>query len=186
MKTLQDPQKIQEVKEYYEAFETTQTDYFNYWLDNTFGNWDYWLSLSLTVLPWAAWFIIRKKQSQARLLLAGSFIIIVASWLDFLGIALHLWYYTGKAFPTIPSYVPWDFSLLPVAVMLWLQYRPNLNPYLKAVIFAAAVSFIAEPLFEFVGLYQPVKWNHFYSFPIYILIYLVCYRIIKTKTFDEI
>jgi hypothetical protein len=68
--------------------------------------------------------------------------------------------------------------------MLWLQFKPTLNPFLKAVIYSSLTSFIGEPLFEWIGFYTTVKWSVFYSFPIYIMIYLIAERISKAKSFD--
>lgn len=107
---------------------------------------------------------------------------IIASWLDFLGVALGLWYYMYDITYLIPNYFPWDFTLLPVITMFFIQIKPNVNPIIKAVIFSAIFSFIAEPFFIWVGLYEPLKWEHIFPFPIYILIYFVADFISKRNS----
>lgn len=186
MKPLLDEEKIKKSDEFYDKIHQVEMEYMKYWQESTLWHWDFWLSLLLVIVPWIVWFIVRKRGSEARLLLAGGFVLIISSWLDFLGIVLGLWHYSGKAIPTIPTYMPWDVSLLPVITMLWLQFKPTLPPLLKASIYAGLASFIGEPLFEWIGLYTSEKWNVFYSLPIYFVIYLIALRISKAKTFDTL
>ena len=70
--------------------------------------------------------------------------------------------------------------------MLCLQIKPTLNPFIKAVIYSVLTSFIGEPIFVWIGLYTTVKWNVFYSFLIWIILYLIAYRISKVKAFDPL
>jgi hypothetical protein len=186
MKKLINEEKIKETEGFFDEIHQIEMDYLQYWQENTLGHWDFWFSLCLTIVPWIIWFVFRKRGSEARLLLAGSFVIIISTWLDFLGVVFGLWHYSGKVFPTIPTYLPWDFCLLPVTLMLWLQINPHWHPFLKAVIYSALTSFVGEPFFEWIGLYTSEHWSSFYSFPIYIVIYLIAYRISRADTFDDL
>ncbi|MFC0471891.1 CBO0543 family protein [Halalkalibacter kiskunsagensis] len=186
MKPLLDTDKIEKSREFYHQIHQIQMEYLKYWQENTLWHWEFWLSSALAVVPWVLWFLFRKRGSEARLLLVGSFTMLVTSWLDFLGVVFGVWHYSGKLLPTIPSFSPWDFSLIPVITMLWLQFKPTLHPFLKAIIYSTFISFIGEPLIEWIGLYSSGQWTPFYSFPIYIVIYLVAYRISKAKTFNDI
>ena len=179
-------EELKKSDEFFEQIHKIEIDYLSYWKESTLWHWEFWLSVSLSILPWVVWFLVRKRGSEARLLLAGSFGLIIASWLDFLGLVFGTWHYSGRVLPTIPTFIPWDFTLIPVTIMLWLQFKPTLNPFLKAIIYSALTSFIGEPLFEWIGLYTTVNWSVFYSFPIYIVIYLISYRISKAKTFDAL
>ncbi|UNJ81252.1 hypothetical protein (plasmid) [Metabacillus dongyingensis] len=106
--------------------------------------------------------------------------------LDFLGVAFGKWYYTGKVIPTIPSYIPWDFVLIPVFVMFLIQFKPHWSPILKGILFAGVSSFVGEPFFKWLGFYVELEWSPFYSFPIYIVIYLISSRLSKVKSFQPI
>lgn len=186
MKPLIGKGKIENSEEFFQRIHQVQVDYFNYWKEYTLWHWEFWLSVVLSIIPWFVWFILRKRGSEARLLLAGVFALSIASWFDFLGLIFGSWHYSGRVLPTIPSFFPWDFTLIPVTMMLWLQFKPTLNPFIKAVIYSALTSFIGEPLFEWIGLYTSVKWSVFYSFPIYIVIYLIAYRISIAKAFEPL
>ncbi|MGS2780453.1 CBO0543 family protein [Robertmurraya sp. GLU-23] len=172
------------MQKFFTSFHQTQKDHFIYWCEKTLWHSKFWILLILAILPWLFWFLFRKRGSEARLLLSGGFVAIISSWFDFLGISLGIWSYNAMLLPTIPSFLPWDFSLLPVITMFWLQYKPSLNLYFKAIVYSGLTAFLGEPLSEWIGLYNPNTWSPFYSFPIYFLIYLVAYRISKTIKFN--
>ncbi|GAA0339764.1 hypothetical protein GCM10008967_32660 [Bacillus carboniphilus] len=186
MNRLIDEKKIKQTDKFFDRIHDIQMEYLDYWKESTLWHWDFWLSLILVILPWVIWFIFRKRGSEGRLLLAGFVSLIIASWLDFIGVVFGLWHYSGKVVPTIPTFFPWDFSLIPVTMMLWLQFRPTANPLLKGMVYAAITSFIGEPLFEWIGLYTPERWSSFYSFPIYTFIYLIAYWFTRMKSFEKL
>ena len=178
--------KIEQSRKLYEEIHQTHTKYRAFWKETTLWHWEFWLSLFLTVFPWIVWWFYRKRGSEGRLLLVGFFVLLVASWFDFLGVAFGAWFYTGKALPAMPTFFPWDFSLLPVSLMLWLQFQPHWNAFVKAVIYALFIAFVGEPFFEWLGFYTPLKWSAYYSFPIYIVIFLVSHRFSKMMSFDTL
>lgn len=180
---IQNPEKIKKVGEIYEKVVDANKDYFDFWLNHTLFHWDFWISLALTILPWAVWLKVRKKGSADRSLFVIFFTVIVTCWLDFVGTSYGLWYYTGKVIPTIPVFVPWDFCVLPVFIALLIEYKPHFSPLVKAMIFAGVSAFIGEPVFLWLGFYVMVNWNILISFPIYFLIYLASYKIGTKKRF---
>ncbi|OAS14796.1 CBO0543 family protein [Paenibacillus oryzisoli] len=186
MRTVQDPEKIKEIGEFFRINSENSTNYYWYWTENTLFQWDFWLSWMFAIIPWIVWSHYHKKKSRGRLLLVGFIAITITSWMDFIGVNIGLWYYTGLAIPTIPSYAPWDFSLLPVFIMFLLQIKPNTSKYLKAAIFSIVSSFVGEPIFLWLGFYKILHWNLFYSLPIYFVIYLICNRVSKQKYFEEL
>jgi len=187
MNTLQSKEKMKQVGEFYQEVSTANQHYLKYWLDHTLFHWDFWLSLILfSIVPIIFWIKIRKKESSNRLLFTGMVVFIISSWLDFLGVVYGKWYYTGKVIPSIPSYVPWDWIILPVFVMTLIEIKPKSSPFLKGLIFASVSTFIGEPLFLWLGFYVIEDWNIQYSFPIYLIIYLFSNRISKIKNFEPI
>jgi hypothetical protein len=184
--TLVSEEQIRRGSEFYDRVVNANKDYFDYWLEETFLHWDFWLSFAFTVIPWIVFVVFRKKESTNRLLYAGLFAMILSFWLDFLGVVFGLWYYAGKVFPTIPSYAPWDFSILPVFIMLLIQYKPKVKAYWKGLIFAGVSAFIGEPFFTWLGFYIAKNWDTLYSFPIYFFIYIACHRLSTVEQFEPI
>lgn len=156
-------------------------EFYKLWLNNLF-TWQWWLALSLIVLPWTFWFLFRKKESTDRLLYAGFFVMVISSSMDMIGIAMSLWSYPINVFP-LPELIPFDISALAVATMLLIQFIPTLNPFIKSILFSAFGSFIFLPTISWLGLYNEMGWKNYYSFPILIVIYLLANLIASKNDF---
>lgn len=99
------------------------------------------------------------------------FVIATATWMDDLGTDLNLWYYPFKIVPVFPQIVPVNYAVLPVTFMLIYQYFPSWRSYIKAMLIMAALySFVAEPALAYLGIYKLLRWQYYYSFPLYMLI----------------
>ncbi len=145
------------------------------WLTQVLFTWHWWLDVALTVLPWILWFIVRQRNLQRRLLFAGLVTALLATYLDMIGMTQGWWTYYTWVVPLMPEYLPWDLAVMPVTVMLFYQYKPNWNPWIKAAIFGMFGAFVSEPLFEWIGIYKRITWEYWYSFPIYIAVFMLGY-----------
>ncbi|HWP98694.1 MAG TPA: CBO0543 family protein [Syntrophomonadaceae bacterium] len=181
-----DPYYIQQMEVAYSLIHQADQLMTTLWLKYVLFGWRWWIGVFLMLAPWILWFIFRKKDSSDRLLYAGLFTILISSWFDVLGILFGLWSYYYPVVPFSPAFVPWDFSLLPVITMAFLQYKPKINPYLKAVIYSVIGSFIAQPLFVWMGYYNSKHWEHYYSFPIFFVIYLIAYKFSVATRFEKL
>jgi len=175
-----------DIEKAYNLIEKANGDIFNIWINHVLFTWQWWLALTLAVIPWVFWILFRKKESTYRLLCAGFFVVIFALISDFVGVTLGAWHYFYEVSPFLPAFQPWDLTLLPVSVMFMLQYKPNSNPYLKAVVFAGITAFIAEPLAQWVGFYEPKHWEHIYSFLVLTVIYLIAHYINNREEFAKV
>jgi len=156
------------------------------WLSEVFLTWRWFFGVGLILVPWIVWFIVRKKQSADRLLYAGFTVMIMSSFMDVIGIALGLWSYPFNVFPLMPEFIPFDVCALPVVTMLFIQYFPKVKPIYKALIYSALGSFIFQPLMKLIALYDNLHWEHYYSFPILVGIYLVAHRAATRSRFESI
>jgi hypothetical protein len=143
----------------------------------------WWLGVALSIIPWIIWFFIRKKDSTDRLLYVALFVMVISLCLDVLGDQLGIWSYRYNVIPVLPTYVPWDITLMPLTVIVILQYKPKGNPFVKALIFAAISSYLAEPFFDKLQIYNLKHWKYSYSFPIQVVIYLLAHYISKRDRF---
>jgi len=65
--------------------------------------------------------------------------------------------------------------------MLIYQYFTKWKPFITANIVSAAIfTFIGEPLFVMLGIYELIKWKHIYSFPIYIILAIIFKAILNS------
>lgn len=161
-------------------------DYFNLWKTAIVFTWRWWIALGIMILPWILWIIVRKRESTSRLLFAGAMIAILSTFLDMAGIILGFWFYPVTVLPFSPSYIPFDLCALPVSTMLWLQFFPKWNPFLKASVFAVGGT-LFDLIYDKIGLTMELdSWNRIYTLIILFLMYLFAYWVSKRKKFDPV
>ncbi|MUK87956.1 hypothetical protein GMD78_06035 [Ornithinibacillus sp. L9] len=155
------------------------------WLENVLWTPLWWVGVCLSIVPWILWLLFANKASRNRMLYTGFIVMLIASFLDFLGSSLGLWLYNYQVFPWVPAYVPWDVTLIPVVIMSLIEIKPKASPVVKGFIFAVLTSSVGEIVFEFLGLYKKVHWESYYSFPIYFLLFLVGYWASLRKNYAD-
>ncbi|WP_449620357.1 CBO0543 family protein [Robertmurraya sp. Marseille-Q9965] len=178
-------EKIEKLSYLFSDFHQLHRNYYQLWLDETFLHWDWWGSVTLAILPWLFWIFYRKKKSTHRLLYAGVSVMLISLCLDYLGVALGLWYYSGKESPTFPAWLPFNFCMLPVAIMFLIQTKPHIASWKKAIFFGVLTAYIGEPIFVWAGYYVLTGWKYICSLPIYALIYLFADWLTKRESFSD-
>jgi hypothetical protein len=156
------------------------------WAEHVLFSRLWWFGVGLSIIPWILWMIYRKKDSTARLLYAGFYIMVISLVLDVLGDQFAFWHYRFNVIPILPTFLPWDLTLMPITVMSLMQVKPDANPYLKALVFALITSYAAEPFFEWLDVYKIQKWSYSYSAPIQFLLYISAHYISRQKTFEPL
>jgi hypothetical protein len=116
----------------------------------------------------------------------GFYIMAISTLLDILGDQTGIWYYQFHVIPTLPTYFPWDVTLMPVSVMILLQFFPKINPWLKAIFFAISTSYIAEPFTHWLDIYEVIAWRYSYSVPIQILLFMSAYWLSQRSKFSPL
>ncbi|WP_408010376.1 CBO0543 family protein [Pseudalkalibacillus sp. A8] len=176
----------QEIKNIYENVHRSYLEKFELWKQDILFSWQWWVGVSLTLLPWILWVKYRKKESTHRLLYVAFFIMVVSIWLDSIGVQLGLWHYNYEVLPYSPSYKPWDLTLIPVLTIFFIQIKPFINPFFKGILYAGFIAFISEPIFVWSGFVVYTNWKYIYSFPIYLVIYLISHYLSTRNTFNKI
>lgn len=171
----------QKMEKIYEDMHHAYLDKYQLWQQEIVFGWQWWFGVLLTLLPWIIWAKFHPRQSTHRLLYIAFFVMVVAIWLDSLGVQLDLWHYNYEVLPFSPSYKPWDITLIPVLTIVFIQVKPAVNPFLKGVIYAGFISFIAEPFFVWSNFVVYTNWEYIYSFPIYLVMYLISH-FLSTRT----
>ncbi|MGG3640954.1 CBO0543 family protein [Bacillus gobiensis] len=156
------------------------------WFEYVFLSWQWWFCVIFTIIPWVLWWKCRKKESANRLLYGAFFIMLISMFFDSFGAELGFWDYRYEPVPFLPSFTPWDLSLLPVIFLVLVQIKPNISPILKAIFYSVLSSFIGEPFFEWLGFYKSINWTFLFSLPIHFLIFLIGYSLVTSKNFEEL
>lgn len=175
------------IKKVFESITANNTEMIHIWQNHIVFTWRWWLVTGLLVVPWGIWMLLRKKDSTNRLLYSGFFVFLMTLFLDSVGLSYGLWNYLVTPLPYIHTFfLPWDLTMFPVITMLFLQYQPHVSPYIKALVYSLAISFIAEPIFVWMRIYTPIHWMHYDSVPFYFVIYLIAHFVSRRKGFEPI
>jgi len=122
----------------------------------------------LSIIPWIIWWKLVDKKRVGKIFSYGLLVLIFSSLMDNVGVALTFWGYPYLIIPVIVRLMAINFSILPVAYMLIYQYFTNRIPFLLVnTLFALFASFVVEPVFFWLNIYQMYKWKNIYSLPIY-------------------
>lgn len=156
------------------------------WMDEALFTWRWWFGVLTTIITWLLWMKFHKKESRYRLMTAGLFVMTISVSLDAIGVQLGLWSYRYEVFPLIPAYVPYDLALMPVVIMLLIQFKPHYSPLKKAIIFSLLTAFIGEPIIILTDIYKPQNWKTFYSIPVYFVIFLIANWLTTRKNFNKL
>ncbi|WP_221564495.1 CBO0543 family protein [Alkalihalobacillus sp. TS-13] len=128
----------------------------------------------LLIVPWIIWWKTVDRNRLMEILTFGLLLSTIVVLLDTTGIHNQWWIYNSKLVQIIPHLIPMDYSVLPVGYMLTYQFFGSWRRYILAAIVLSAIgAFIIEPFFVYLDIYEQLKWRHFYSFVIYILIAIV-------------
>lgn len=145
--------------------------YIEFWKNNVFLSFNWWLLIILLILPWFIWWKLVDKKHVKLILTFGFLVTVIVIILDDMGSNLAFWEYPYKIMPILPRLNAVDLSIIPVLYMLVYQYAKKFKTYLLAhIILSAFSSFIAEPIFVALNIYNMPNWKYVYSFPIYIVI----------------
>jgi hypothetical protein len=162
-----------------------QATYHN-WVHNQLFTWQWWIALTMIVVPWIIWGICRNRESSARIFSAGLLIMVLSEILDTFGVSFGKWAYPVKVVPVSTINFSFRLSVLPVVLMLFLQFKPRFNPYIKAIIFGGFGAYIGMPILAMIDLYQKIDWAYTYSFFILTAFYLLAHWFSQMNTFKKI
>lgn len=176
-----DPKLLEAVDRIVEQYIHVHDQLEHVWATQMVFTWHWWLDVALAVLPWVVWLIVHDKRNTHNLLYAGLFAMLVAVLLDKVGTSQGGWSYNTLLLPYMPEYMPWDLCVMPVAAMLFYQFFPTISPWIKGIAFGAIAAYVVEPIFIWIGLYEPSGWEHHYSLPIYFAIFMIGYYLYTKK-----
>lgn len=148
--------------------------------------WQWWVALAMMIVPWIIWMILRDRKISARLFSAGLLVMVISEIMDAIGVSLGKWAYPVKVIPVATVSFSFRLSVLPVFVMLLLQYKPRLNPYIKAIFFGGVSAYAGLPLMSILDLYKKIDWSLTYSFFILTLLYLLSHWFSRRNSFEGI
>ncbi len=182
MNSISLDQLLEVEKDFYQTLQT-------YWRQHNYLQPKWWFIISLSALSPIAWFFLIDKKRITEITCFGLFYGTAASILDSIGSNALFWIYPVRITPYIyPQFYPYDVGIVIIPFMIAYQrWQQDFKKFfLASGVLAAFLAFIAEPTMEVLGIYKELIWKNYYSFPIYWLLSVVCWKIIqKFKAWEK-
>ncbi|MGE5405647.1 MAG: CBO0543 family protein [Candidatus Saccharibacteria bacterium] len=142
------------------------------WLINDFLTWQWFANLAFLFLPWLIWWIFVDRKRLPEILFFGVLISLACVSSDAIGVGLKIWSYPHPFLPGVKYVFCSDFGILPVSYMMFYQHFSERHAILGAVLLALGCSYIGEPVYVWLGLYDPGYWRYSYTIPLYLVMFL--------------
>lgn len=154
---------------------------YNYWIQHALFTWQWWILLLILVIPWYFWWLMVDKTRLLEIWCYGAMTFIAVQAADTAGVANGIWMYPIRLLPKFPHMLPIDITILPIIFMQVYQSYSQWKAFIIAsLIMAACCAFIAEPILVWMGIYEPLNWKYYYSFPTYTLFAVTLKFIMET------
>ncbi|CAM4016900.1 CBO0543 family protein [Mesobacillus thioparans] len=153
-----------------------------YWHENNFLTYEWWFLVILSIVPAIIWWLKVDKTKLIENTAFGLFYGVTAIFLDSIGSNAMVWTYPVRLTPYLnPQLYPYDVGVVIIPFMLVYQrFSTSFKQFFIATgLLSAFLAFLAEPFMVHLGIYKEFTWKHIYSFPIYWLLGLMCWAIIK-------
>lgn len=138
---------------------------YRHWVSEEFLSFAWFFNIAFLLLFYIVWIKLVDKRRLRDLLLFGSFMAVVATFIDIVAVTMGLWEYKVRLFPISPAPFPFDFTVIPILYMLVLQYTSTWRSYLTGSLLASALfAFVIIPVYVLLGKEQYHKFNYFYMF----------------------
>lgn len=66
-------------------------------------------------------------RSTDRILYTGFFVMVISLVLDILGDQLGFWHYRFNVIPVLPTYFPWDLTLMPLTQIFTFIHNKSIE-----------------------------------------------------------
>jgi len=141
-----------------------------YW-ETIIFSYQWWILVLGSIILWGVWIRLVDRRHLHIIILVGFMTSMLAILLDDFGLSLVLWIYPYMLTPLTGRLNVVDLAIIPVVYMLLYQYAKRWKTYLiNLFLLCLFAGFVAEPVFEKLNLYITLKWEHWYSIPIYFMI----------------
>lgn len=154
--------KLEEINKLYEKASNLTNEYWQSY--SHLGTWQFWLLVSLLVLPLIALYFLLDKKKAFHIGFFGFSVHMLFHYFDTYFFTHRLATYPYKVVPFLPTSITLDVSFVPVAYMLVYQWTLNQkkNYYLYATGLSLFLSFLFKPAMVAFGLFKMYKGIHFF------------------------
>jgi hypothetical protein len=144
------------------------------WMKEDVFQLKWWLLIGFILVFLFVWWKAADKSKFRDVCMFVALVTIVTLGINEYGEELTLWDYPIDVIAIFPPLSSINLVSLPLIYSIVYQYFRTRRSFIWAVsAITAIICLIIEPLWEQAGLYQLLKWRHFYSIPIYVAMAIV-------------
>ncbi|BFT74291.1 CBO0543 family protein [Paenibacillus sp. P36] len=148
---------------------------FDYWLQQDVFSFQWWVIVIVNLVVFALLLILIDRKRTLSTVLAFMTAFIIVGAVDQIGKFFDLWRYPHQLIPFTENLNAVDFFVVPSIFAYLYQRFSSWKSFLIAdVVASLVISYIGEPLFVSLGMYQLMRWSYWQSFivlvPIAILV----------------
>jgi hypothetical protein len=141
------------------------------WLHEDVFRLQWWILIIFLLLLITVWWIAVDKSRLPEISLFAGLAIIVCMGINEYGQEMVLWDFPKDIIPIFPPLSSVNLICLPVGFSIVYQRFRGWKSYISAILTVTFfICFIIEPILSVIGLYHLVRWQFYYSYPIYILV----------------
>ncbi|MDR4938261.1 CBO0543 family protein [Rossellomorea marisflavi] len=139
-----------------------------FFFQETLFSYQWWIILATTIILWVVWVLVVDKKRLKSIMIVGLITSLMATVMDDIGLSLAAWHYPYQLVYFTTRFNPVDLAVIPVTYMLLYQYFVSWRSFFIAILsFCLFAAFIAEPIFVLLDMYIMMRWEYWYSAPIY-------------------
>ena len=139
------------------------------WLNDIVFTWHWWLLAALAVIPWLVWWKVVDRRRIFEIMTYGFLVMIASSLFDAVGVEFDFWEYHYQFIPLLDVFIVYDISVIPVIYMLVYQYFHTWKSFIFSNLVVSFIfSFVSEPILVGLNYHQFLKWEYYYSFPVFL------------------
>ncbi|TCL40191.1 hypothetical protein EV210_101392 [Anaerospora hongkongensis] len=135
------------------------------YINQSLFSYQWWGIVALLIIVYTIWWKLVDKTRLIEILLFGSFVTVMSTLFDLWGISAARWQYNIGLLPFQLAPFPFDYSVIPILLMLSYQYSSSWLTYIiNSSLSSAFISFIIGPSFLYFGIMSYFDWNFIYFF----------------------
>lgn len=134
-----------------------------------------WLGVvAMMIIFYIIWLRIVDKSRLIEILLYGSLVSVMAAFIDIVGTTMAFWHYNVRLFPIMPAPFPFDYTVVPILLMLSYQFSKTWNSYLGwSTLSSGFFAFGISPLFQVLGIKSYYNFSFLYFFILMLVIAII-------------
>ncbi|MDU0201877.1 MULTISPECIES: CBO0543 family protein [Paenibacillus] len=148
---------------------------FDYWLHQDVFSFQWWVIVIANLVVFVLLLISMDRKRTLSTVLAFMTAFIIVGAVDQVGKFFDLWRYPHQLIPFTENLNAVDFFVVPsIFAYLYQRFSSWKSFLIAGVVASLVISFIGEPIFVSLGMYQLMRWSYWESFiilvPITILV----------------